>query len=61
MAVKREDRSKLSADTLLKLQKSSIEGSMMYKFAFMSHTTDDQLVECYNLSLCMERLKPPLM
>jgi hypothetical protein len=56
VAVKREDREKLTADALLKLQKSSTEG-MTHKFALMSHTTDDQLVECYNLSLRIEELK----
>jgi hypothetical protein len=56
VAVKREDRENLTADALLKLQKSSTEG-MTHKFALMSHTTDDQLVECYNLSLRIEELK----
>jgi hypothetical protein len=56
VAVKREDRVNLTADALLKLQKSSTEG-MTHKFALMSHTTDDQLVECYNLSLRIEELK----
>jgi hypothetical protein len=55
-AVKKEDRDKLSADALLKLQKFSTVG-MMNKFALMNHTTDDQLVECYNLSLRIEELK----
>jgi hypothetical protein len=42
VAVKKEDRDKLSADALLKLQKSSTIG-MTNKFALMNHTTDDQL------------------
>jgi hypothetical protein len=59
VAVKKEDRDKLSADALLKLQKSSTIG-MTNKFALMNHTTDDQLVECYNLSLRIEELKTRL-
>jgi hypothetical protein len=59
VAVKREDRTNLSADALLKLQRASTEG-MTHKFSLMSHTTDDQLVECYNLSLRIEELKHSL-
>jgi hypothetical protein len=41
---------KLSVDVILKLQNISTIG-MTNKFALMNHTTDNQLAECYDLSL----------
>jgi uncharacterized membrane protein YgcG len=59
VAVKREDRAALSADALIKLQKATTEG-MTHKFSLMSHQSDDQLVDCYNLTLRIEELKQRL-
>jgi hypothetical protein len=56
VAVKREDRTQLSADALIKLQKTVTEG-MTLKFSLMSHHSDDQLVDCYNLALRIDTLK----
>jgi hypothetical protein len=56
VAVKKEDRSQLSADALIKLQKTVTEG-MTHKFSLMSHHSDDQLVDCYNLALRIDTLK----
>jgi hypothetical protein len=56
VAVKKEDRIKLSADALIKHQKTVTEG-MTLKFSLMSHHSDDQLVDCYNLSLRIDTLK----
>jgi hypothetical protein len=55
-AIKREGRKKLSADALVKFQKSTTEG-LTQKFTLMTHSTDDELVECYNLSMRIETLK----
>ena len=59
VAVKQEDRTKLTADALIKLQKATTEG-MAHKFSLMSHNSDDQLVDCYNLTLRVEELKARL-
>jgi hypothetical protein len=56
VAVKKEDRANLSADALIKLQKTVTEG-MTLKFSLMSHHSDDQLVDCYNLALRIDTLK----
>jgi hypothetical protein len=56
VAVKKEDEANLSADTLIKLQKTVTEG-MTLKFSLMSHHSDDQLVDCYNLALQIDTLK----
>jgi hypothetical protein len=56
VAVWKEDRHALSADALLKLQQSSTEG-MTHKFFLMGNSKEDQLVQCYNLSLCVEELR----
>ena len=42
VAVKKEDRGNLSADALIKLQKTVTEG-MTLKFSLMSHHSNDQL------------------
>jgi hypothetical protein len=59
VAVKKEDRANLSADALIKLQKTVTEG-MTLKFSLMSHHSDDQLVDCYNLALRIDTLKTRL-
>ena len=59
VAVKQEDRKDLTADALIKLQKATTEG-MTHKFSLMSHNSDDQLVDCYNLTLRVEELKSRL-
>jgi hypothetical protein len=56
VAVRKEDRSGLSADALLKLQRSSTEG-MTHKFFLMGNSKEDQLVQCYNLLLRVEELR----
>jgi hypothetical protein len=56
VAVKKEDRQKLTADALIKLQKTVTEG-MTLKFSLTSHHSDDQLVDCYNLALRIDTLK----
>jgi hypothetical protein len=40
VAIKREDRKKMSVDALVKLQKSTREG-LTQKFTLMTHSTDD--------------------
>jgi hypothetical protein len=56
VAICKEDRSGLSADALLKLQQSSTKG-MTHKIFLMGNLKEDQLVQCYNLSLCVEELR----
>jgi hypothetical protein len=56
VAVRKEDRAALSADALLKLQRASTEG-MENKFFLMGNSKEDQLVQCYNLTLRVEELK----
>jgi hypothetical protein len=56
VALKKEDRSSLTADYLLKLQKKTTEG-MELTFSLMTHGITDQLEECYNLGLRVETLK----
>ncbi len=56
VAVKKEDREKLTPDALLKLQRTSTEG-MTHKFGLMGNSKEDQLVQCYNLALRIEELK----
>jgi hypothetical protein len=55
-AVWKEDREKLTANALIKLQKTVTEG-MALKFSLMSHHSEDQLVDCYNLALRIDTLK----
>jgi hypothetical protein len=56
VAVKKEDRTNLSADALIKLQKTVTEG-MTLKFSLISHHSNNQLVDCYNLALRIDTLK----
>jgi hypothetical protein len=56
VAIKKEDHSSLTADYLLKLQKKTVEG-MELSFSLMTHASEDQLEECYNLGLRIEVLK----
>jgi hypothetical protein len=56
VAVRKEDRSGLNADALLKLQHSSTEG-MTNKFFLICNSKEDQLVQCYNLLLQVEELR----
>jgi hypothetical protein len=56
VAVPRAERTKLSADALLKLQRASTKG-MSNKFFLMGNSKEDQLVQCYNLTLRVEELK----
>jgi hypothetical protein len=56
VAIKKEERQKLTADALIKLQKTVTEG-MTLKFSLMSHHSDDELVDYYNLALRIDTLK----
>jgi hypothetical protein len=56
VALKKEDRSSSSNNYLIKLQKKTTEG-MELTFSLMTHSSEDQLEECYNLGLRVETLQ----
>jgi hypothetical protein len=59
VALKKKDRSSLTADYLLKLQKRTTEG-MELTFSLMTHASEDQLEEYRNLGLRVEALETRL-